>query len=294
VKHINTLVDDIYKLMETRNTDRSVDVMMEIDRFGEKVKDLMKKEFTYNDGPRDARTVRLSNIGKTDKYLWYNANRFSGEKLQPHSYIKFMYGHLIEEMLIFLTRMAGHEVTDEQKTCEVEGVKGHMDCKIDGRVVDIKSTSTFAFKKFVDGSLACNDAFGYVDQLKAYAHSEGEHKFGWLAMDKQNGHLHYLEYDETDETSPVYELINHDITERVRHVKKMVKEPTPPENCYAPEPDGKSGNLKLGTGCSYCQYKGHCYPDLRVFAYSTGPRFLVKVEKEPNVMEIKDYGLATS
>jgi hypothetical protein len=42
-----------------------------------------------------------------------------GEDLTPNTYVKFLYGHLIEELLLFLTRAAGHKVTDEQKKCEV-------------------------------------------------------------------------------------------------------------------------------------------------------------------------------
>ena len=49
-----------------------------------------------------------------------------------------------------------------------------MDCKIDGVVTDVKSVSTFGFKKFKDGSMALDDPFGYVAQIKGYAHSEGE------------------------------------------------------------------------------------------------------------------------
>ena len=66
---------------------------------------------------------------------------------------------------------------------------GHMDARIDGRLIDVKSTSSYSFKKFKDGTLAEDDPFGYVAQLKAYAHSEGDDKYGWLAIDKQNGHL---------------------------------------------------------------------------------------------------------
>ena len=40
-----------------------------------------------------------------------------------------------------------------------------------------------------------DDPFGYIDQIKAYAHSEGETQVGWLTMDKANGHLTYLKYD---------------------------------------------------------------------------------------------------
>ena len=285
-KSIYTLVDDIYNLMENRNTPEGVDVDAEIEKFGEAMKDLMKKEFKPS-GRYDGRNLRLSAIGKPDRQLWYSANKYTQEKLKPHNYIKFMYGHMIEEMLLFFTRMAGHEVTDEQKVCTVEGVKGHMDAKVDGRLIDVKSTSSYGFKKFKDGTLAFDDPFGYIAQIKAYAHSEGEDKFGWLAIDKQNGTLTYLEYDQTDEQADVYPFISYDIAQRVRDVKKIVEQPEPPSLCYDCVEDGKSGNEKLSTGCSYCGYKKHCYPNLRVFLYSTGPRFLNKVVNEPKVMEIE-------
>ena len=284
-KTTDNLVADIYKLMESKDADPSVDVEAEIEKFGEGVKALMRTEFGRKKR-EDNRRLRLSNIGRTDRYLWNHFNGTEGEKILPHTYVKFMYGHLIEEMLLFLTRMAGHSVTDEQKVCNVEGIVGHMDCKIDGVVTDVKSASSFGFKKFKDGSLAFDDAFGYVDQIKAYAYSEGETKFGWLAMDKANGHLTYLKYDLEDTQAPVYEILKEDITERVKHVKKLVEQPEPKEWCNQPVPDGKSGNSKLSIGCSYCQFKDHCYPDLRVFNYSYGPKFLVDVVNEPRVQEI--------
>ena len=285
-KTIHTLVDDIYRLMETKEADESVDVEAEIEKFGEGVKALMRTEFA-RDRKRDTRTLRLSNIGRDDRYLWNVVNNTGvAEKIQPHTYVKFMYGHLIEEMLLFLTRMAGHEVTDEQKVCEVEGIKGHMDCTIDGLTIDVKSASSYAFKKFKDGTLAYDDPFGYVDQIKAYAHSQGKRDFGWLAMDKQNGHLAVLKYDLDDTQAPVYEHIKGDIAERIRHVKKLVGLEEPEVFCSDLVEDGKSGNLKLGVKCSYCMYKKHCYPDLRAFAYSYAPRFLAKVVNEPKVQEI--------
>ena len=45
-----------------------------------------------------------------------------------------------------------------------------MDCKIDGVLTDVKSTSSFGFKKFKEATLAFDDPFGYIDQIKAYAH----------------------------------------------------------------------------------------------------------------------------
>jgi hypothetical protein len=284
-KTIHTLVNDIYRLMETKEAEDSVDVEEEIEKFGENMKSLMRTEFGRT-RIRDSRTLRLSNIGRDDRVLWNVVNGTEKEAIQPATYIKFMYGHLIEEMLLFLTRMAGHSVTDEQKVCEVEGIKGHMDCKIDGLVIDVKSASSFGFKKFKDGTLAMDDAFGYVDQIKAYAHACGETEFGWLAMDKANGHLAVLKYDLEDTQAPIYKYIKGDIRERIRHVKKLVGLSEPETFCSDSVPDGKSGNIKLGIKCSYCQYKKHCYPEVRKFAYSYGPKFLIKVENEPKVMEV--------
>jgi len=281
-KTTDTVVQDIYALMESKDADPSVDVEAEIEKFGEGIKALMRTEFGRKKR-EDNRKLRLSNIGRTDRYLWNHFNGTEGEKLLPHTYIKFMYGHLIEEMLLFLTRMAGHTVTDEQKVCKVEGVVGHMDCKIDGVVTDVKSASSFGFKKFKDGSLVDDDSFGYIDQIKAYAHDCGETQVGWLTMDKANGHLTYLKYDLENTDS---EKLKEPIVDRVKHIKQLVEGDEPTEYCYDPVPDGKSGNMKLAIGCSYCQFKEHCYPNMRVFKYSFGPKFLVDVVNEPRVEEI--------
>ena len=285
MKTTDTLIKDIYKLMQNKLTDSEVDAEAEIDKFGEACKDLMRKEF-LNGKRSDSRKLRMSNIGKTDRYLWNHYNNVGPtEKMQSHTLVKFMYGHLIEEMLLLFVRLAGHTVTHEQAYAEVQGIKGSMDCKIDGVVTDVKSASTYGFKKFKDGSLAFDDPFGYIDQIKGYARSEGETKVGWLAMDKANGHLTFLKYDLEDEESPAYPVLKKDIEERIIHVKEMVKQEEPPELCHATVPDGKSGNMKLAMGCSYCHFKHACYPKLRTFLYSGGPRYLTEVVNEPKVQE---------
>jgi len=283
--NIFKLVPDIYNLITTKRAPKGVDVEAEIEKFGEDMKALMRKEFLGKGF--DARKLRLSNIGRDDRYLWNHYHKKAKQKYRPENLIKFLYGNVIEEMLLFLTRMSGHEVTHEQHPCEVGGITGSMDCKIDGVVTDVKSTSTYGFKKFKDGTLAYDDPFGYVAQIKAYAHSEGATKYGWLAMDKQNGHLTYLMYDEEDTQAPVHEKISYSIEERVEHVKKLVEQPEPPkDSCHELQDDGKSGNTKLAVGCSYCHFKKVCWPSVRGFIYSTGPRFLVDVVNEPKVMEI--------
>lgn len=277
----DTLIDDIYKLLETKEVPEGVDIDYLIHQFGESMKKIMKRQLS--EYKQDRRTLRLSNVGRTKKYLWHLIHGTEAEKMAPHTQLKFMYGHIIEEMLLFLVKASGHKVTDEQKRCEVAGVVGHMDGRIDGRLMDVKSTSSFGYKKFKDGTLVDNDSFGYIDQLKAYAKSEGDTKIAWLAMDKQNGHLAWLEYDLENTDHP---KLKEDIEAKIIDLKKAVEQEQSPDFCYAPEEDGKSGNQKLSMGCSYCQYKQACYPEMRTFLYYNGPRFLVKVVNEPKVPEI--------
>lgn len=281
MKTVDTLIADIYDLMLTKDVHKNADIDAAIESFGENIKRLMRHEFLSE--RKDGRTLRMSNIGRDDRYLWHVNKGTEGEPLLPHTLIKFLYGHVIEELLLFLVKASGHTVTDEQKLCEVNGIKGHMDCKIDGVVTDVKSASTFAFKKFKDGTLADNDSFGYIDQIKGYAHAEGTREVGWLAMDKQNGHLTYLKYDLDN---PQFDSLKGDVAERIDHIKAVVLEDEMPPRCAEPVPEGKSGNTKLATKCSYCQFKHSCYPNLRSFLYSSGVVHLVDVVREPKVHEI--------
>ena len=289
---IDNLVQDIYDLAETKSHPARVPAEQIFKDFGSNMESILR-DWLY---PKDfsGGTLRMSNIGHPDRKLWYKhrKDKYKGERLKAHTLIKFLYGHLIEEMVLALTKLAGHDVTDEQKQAEVDGIKGSMDCKIDGVLTDVKSASPYGFKKFKDGSLIDNDPFGYVDQIKGYAHSEGVTDVGWLVMDKTNGHLTYLKYDMADESQWYWSKLNFfSIEERIKNIKKVVKSETPPERCYEPIADGKSGNMKLAVGCSYCAYKHECWgKDLRTFIYSTGPRYLTEVKFVPSVLEVDADG----
>ena len=285
----DTLVSDIYRMIDTKDIPEGVPVEQVINDFGENVKQILRNNIT--ESKFDKRKLRMSNIGKKDRQLWYSYNGYKGEELMPHTRIKFLYGHLIEEMVLALTKLSGHDVTHEQKQVEVQGIKGSMDCKIDGVLTDVKSASPYGFKKFKDGSLINDDPFGYVDQIKGYAHAENTTDVGWLVMDKTNGHLTYLKYDMADESQWYWAKLNFfSIVERIKAIKNIVKLSKPPKRCYEPVPDGKSGNMKLPVGCSYCAYKYECWDGLRTFIYANGPRYLVEVENLPNVIEVDKDG----
>jgi len=231
-------------------------------------------------------SLRLSSLGRGNRYLWYSVrDTIPKEELRPETRLKFLFGDVIELLYIALIELAGHEVSHEQEEVEINGIKGHIDCLVDGKLVDIKSTSTFSFAKFDKETLHMpdKDPFGYYAQLSAYAFATGYEPAGWLVMDKQLGKLCF---------SPVHEEHLPDMEERVDKIKDVVAQPGEPAPCAYPVPDGKSGNQKLPTVCSYCPYKFHCWRDsnnghgLRTFLYSSGPVFLTHVARLPKVPEI--------
>jgi hypothetical protein len=280
MRSVNTLVEDIYSLLTTKEVPDGIDLETVCDTFGTNMGRILREQMQ----PEEVRDgLRLSAIGKPDRQIYHRAMGLQGEPIDGPTYIKFMYGHIVEELVLTLATLSGHSVTDQQKECYVEGVKGHMDGRIDGVVMDVKSASAFGFKKFKYNTLHKDDAFGYIGQLKAYAHSEGESTYGWLALDKQNGSLAWLQYDETDTSAPYYDAVNYDIAERVAHLKKLVGSDAIPSICYEPVADGKSGNMRLATGCAYCDFRYTCWPDVRTFYYSQGPKYLTTVKREPRV-----------
>ena len=154
-KDLDNLVDDIYGALDALSEGEELDITDDmIYDFGERMKGALAH---WSQPHKQSKGLRMSNIGKPARQLWYESRRDLDEPstMKAHMHIKFLYGHLLEEVLLLLVKLSGHTVTDEQKEVEVDGIKGHMDCKIDGEVVDIKTASNFAFKKFSEGTLAC-------------------------------------------------------------------------------------------------------------------------------------------
>ena len=145
-KTLDTLVEDIYNKIGVLADGEHIDLDPEtIDQFGESMKEILYK--WSHPEPRGDATLRMSNIGRKSRQLWFDMkSEGTPERMPPSLFIKFLYGHLLEEIVIFLIKLSGHTVTDEQKEIKVSGIKGHMDCVIDGEVVDIKTASGFALK----------------------------------------------------------------------------------------------------------------------------------------------------
>ena len=283
-KQIETLVDDIYGLF---GSEKEFDSYLS-DRFGLMLAQTVQSRIGAKNKEGKG-TLRMSNMGTPClRKLWYHVNIDieHAEPLPPYGRVKFLYGDILEELLLYLATEAGHSVEGMQDELEIDGIKGHRDAVIDGVVVDIKSASTRSFQKFKNHLTKEEDAFGYIPQLMQYLWASQDdplvtdkNRAAFLAIDKTLGHI-CVDIHESDG-------VNYD--NYVNFTRDAINSPNIPSRAFSDEPDGMSGNMKLCTQCSYCEWKKKCWPGVRTYLYSGGPRYLTVVKKEPRVQESGTY-----
>ena len=274
---IETLINDIYETLE-----KPIEVSDDdIEKFGEDIKTLLKERLA--EGGSKEFSLRLSNIGVPDRKLWYSLKYPDNNSVKGRLRLQFLYGDIIELLVLYLARLSGHTITHEQHEVEIEGVQGHTDGKIDGVLVDLKSASPYGYNKFKNHTLTKDDPFGYIPQISAYAEAEGEDEGMFLAVNKVTGDMCL---------TPIHSMEMINASDRIKHLKKVMEMEEPPEKCYDPVPYGKSGNHVLALGCFYCQHKFDCWSDanngkgLRVFQYKQGKEYFTNISKEPKVVEL--------
>lgn len=285
-KTIDTLVDDIMAVVDGQGGwDETINSY-----FKDCVGETLRNRIGDHREERKGGTLRMSSIGQPcERKLWYSINEWEkAETLTPDTKFKFLYGDILEDLLLSLAKAAGHDVQGHQDTMTICGIKGHRDAVIDGVNIDVKSASPFSWKKFNNHELEANDPFGYLTQLSSYVYASKDDPIvtdkdggAFLAVCKVSGKLTLDYYDFRsmgllDDVESLYE-----------DRKSMAGKSTPPARGFPTEPDGKSGNRKLGVNCSYCDFKKICHPGLRAFKYYNGPVFLTEVKKEPKVPELK-------
>lgn len=275
---LSTLIDDIYSALSPLEIGEDLNLSDDvIEEFGEKIKDAVR---SWSSPHKQTSGLRMSNIGRPARQLWFESRSEDKKTFSAPTLIKFLYGHVLEELVVLLVKLSGHSITDQQKEVSVDGIIGHIDCKIDGEVVDIKTASNFAFKKFREGTLQNDDPFGYMAQLAGYEAAEGTSDGGFLAINKESGELTL--YRPGPFSKP-------NITARISSIKDYLKVDELPPRCYPDVPEGKSGNRRLGTSCSYCPYKYDCWSDanhgngLIAYKYASGIKYFTRVAKEPQV-----------
>jgi hypothetical protein len=274
MKTLSSLIDDMYSTLEgcEKISEEQIRLLSKL------LTDTITNRLSQSSKRRDH--LSLSSIGKPLRRLWYDLKEPVETTAEPASNrLKFLYGDIIETLLLWLAQVSGHDVKDCQREVNHHGVVGHIDSIIDGEVVDVKSASQRSFMKFARGTLTEDDPFGYLAQIQSYDEEVGKGHPAFLAMNKVTGELCLYQPDKDFDLPDTKQLIE--------NCKQALVSDTPPEQrCYQDIPDGKSGNRCLDKGCSFCPYKKKCWPGLRAFNYATGIKYLTQVVKTPNVEEI--------
>lgn len=280
MKSIYTLVPDIQEILKKEGW------------FTDELADSLARGLQHTLGSSGERnSLRLSQMGpRCPKALWNSIHHPElAEALPPWTKFKYQYGHIIEELALTLAKAAGHSVTGEQDEVCLDGVRGHRDAVVDGCILDVKSSSSYGFKKFEDGTIGNPgaDTFGYLDQIDGYLCASlsdplvtVKDRAYLLVIDKQLGNMCLYEHGFREEG----------IRCRVADYKRIASLPnSPPCNCGTKQ-IGSSGNVGLDTKASYNVYKHVCFPELRTFLYASGPVYLTKVVRKPDVLEIDKTG----
>lgn len=284
MKSIHTLTFDIQELIRNKEKGWFDDQLAQC-----LSSDIARRLKTQLGETTQRNTLRLSRMGATCPCaLWYSIHHPElAEPLPPWAEVKYSFGHIIEALVLTLARAAGHTVEGEQDELELDGIRGHRDCVIDGCTVDIKSSSSIGFKKFKTMDYSLVDSFGYLDQLDGYTVAAADDplvkvkdKAYILVVDKQLGHMHLYEHTIREAR----------IRSRISTYKGIVGQPAPPCCECGTVPEGASGNIKLDTRASYSPFKYCCFPSLRTFIYERGPVYLSKVVRKPEVREVNEHG----
>ena len=265
--------------------------------YAERIGSSLAKATTFRHSIRDYGKLWASDLGEScSRKTYYKWNASSkAEPLLGHTRFKFLYGNLLEEAVLYLAEEAGYTVEGQQApvkynfSCEQAPwqVSGRIDAIINGVLIDVKSTSSYGFKKYSkEGLNASNDSFGYRWQLGYYKHfiSPAVDEAGFLWIDKQNGHILYDRIDDLPSKE--------EIRARADHKAFTILDGQTPKRGELAVPEGKSGNMKLGIKCSYCDFKQYCWRDanggegLKGYAYNYGPIWLTEVKREPRVPQI--------
>ena len=280
---IETLVKDIYAVIEGKGGwDETI-----TEYLATNIAATAEARFKEPQKPRGY--LSLSSVGSPCKRkTWYRINKTEeAAPLKAQLLGLFFYGDLLEYLILALARAAGHDVQGEQDRMDAVGIKGHRDAVIDGVTIDVKSASRYGMQKFMNHTLRKDDPYGYISQLSSYVYAAKDDP---LVTDKKRGAFLVVQKDTFNLCLDVYDFSNEldNKVNEIQTVKKVVSGRLPKER-IAPIPQSPSSkNTKLSYTCSGCEYRKLCWPEARVFQYSTGREYLIDIVTKPKVQELID------
>jgi len=244
MKTINTVVGDVYSMMESK--EYTGDLQKIADRVGKEVSDALVESFAER---QKSDGLRMSGIGRCERSQWYSVHGYKAEDIPGQVHLTFLQGHLLEAVLLGLVELSGHEVTGQQKKHTVEGVNGSQDCYIDGELVDVKTASAWSYdNKFKDDGIK-DDAFGYIKQLSGYGKTEKRDTGYFLAFNKNKSTLKMCKQE-----------LEQDIDKHIIQLKDKMEMDTPPMRlANATTMNKKTGEERLCMNCSFCGHKDTCF-----------------------------------
>lgn len=206
-------------------------------------------------------TLRLSQIGKCLRQQYYSIMGYEAEPLNPRAKMTFLFGDIIEAVVVALAKASGVELVDQQREVNIDGVKGHIDgiVKDDGNLYlfECKSMSDASFKQLLNKGLT--DDFGYLTQCNVYMHALGIGRAFLVAVNKNTGHITEVEIEKDEK------LIKNAI-DNIKILRQYLAKEEMPERKYEPVDEvkfrKKTGRKILPFNCAYCGYKLHCWDNL--------------------------------
>jgi len=210
----------------------------------------MKRQFSKKEnGP----VLRFSGCGKRARQIAYEYHGFqaNGKTQDSRSKIVFLYGDLLEALIVSLAKAAGVQITacglDQKKiSLEIEGVQinGHPDGLIITNPIhtfECKSMSSFGYGEFERGNISHE----YLVQVNLGMEALGLDRCVFVAIEKESGVMseRIVHKDES-------------IIEWVRQNVSKVIHSTPdnlPERCFTPNEKGF-----YPWQCVYCKFYKTC------------------------------------
>ena len=222
-------------------------------------------EKQFGGKPRDEFRLRMSNIGRPTCQLWFEKNDPKDKTpLPPHFLINMIIGDIVEAVFKGLLRAAEVDFKDNDnvtlKLKDGTEVKGEYDMVLDGKVDDVKSASPWSYKNKFNSleTLTKSDSFGYVSQLVGYAEAAGVDVGGWWVVNKANGEFKYVDANDVDKGA---------VMESIEDTVEYINEDKPFKRCFEAVPETHfrkpTGNLKLGSECSFCSFKHKCWSNIQ-------------------------------
>ena len=203
------------------------------------------------------------------------------EEMVYNALFRFMFGDLVESVVVLIMEQADVEIIDKQKAVELEiagqKITGTLDLIVrdetgTDKVWDVKSASEWAFKFKYTGyggydKIKEDDPFGYVMQGHLYGEATGLPFGGWIVVNKSSGEIAMVEAPEWQEEDR--KAYMKDAEARVKRLLDPSNEFVKPyksefETYKVKGEHVRTGNKTLHKICSMCGYRSHCWSNAQL------------------------------